>query len=129
MMLEQGHGFSHRLAPLTVCQYEVDAQDIVDLRTAELQRAAGIGLADLSCAWRLELAEGREPASWTVAKRLIIEGAAGILTPSFAHAADPARHHNLMLWRWGPDLPYRVVVVDPDERLPRNQESWPHRRR
>ena len=46
-----------------------------------------------------------------------------MLAPSFANGADP-HDHNLILWRWGPDLPHRVDVHDPSGRLPKNQLSW-----
>jgi hypothetical protein len=64
-----------------------------------------------------------EPASWGVADRFISANAAGILVPSFATGAR-SDMHNLVLWRWGPDLPHRVVVFDPDRKLPRDQRSW-----
>lgn len=31
---------------------------------------------------------------------------------------------NSVLWKWGPDLPYRVSVYDPSSRLPKDQGSW-----
>lgn len=32
---------------------------------------------------------------------------------------------DLVLWPWGPGLPYKVDVYDSSGRLPRNQLSWP----
>jgi RES domain-containing protein len=117
------HGFPHRLDPLTICSYEVDVDDVVDLRTDPDRTAAGVTLAELGCPWELDLAEGREPASWRIAKQLIAGNAAGILVPSFARGARPDMH-NLVLWTWRPDLPHRVNVFDPSGRLPKNQLSW-----
>ena len=65
----------------------------------------------------------REPASWGVVRRLLAEGVAGILAPSFAHGAT-ADDQNLVLWRWGPELPHKVMVYDPTGKLPKNQLSW-----
>ncbi len=113
MFLEMGHGFGHRFDPLTICSYAVDVDDVVDMR----------GEAIASCAWRYEMAMGREPASWALAKRLIADGAAGILVPSFANGAR-ADMANLVLWRWGAALPHRVVVHDQSGRLPKNPASW-----
>jgi RES domain-containing protein len=123
MFLEMGHGFAHRFDPLTICAYELDVDDIVDLRTERERKAVGVTLADMACAWALDLANGREPASWRVAKQLIADGAAGILVPSFAVGArrDMA---NLVAWRWGSDLPHRIAVHDPDHRLPKDRSSW-----
>jgi RES domain-containing protein len=123
LFLEMGHGLAHRFDPLTVCSYAVDVDGIVDLRTDRDRAAAGVDLRDMSCAWASDLANGREPASWDVAKRLMAGGVPGILVPSFANGARPDTQ-NLVLWRWGADLPYRVVVHDPDHRLPKNQRSW-----
>jgi RES domain-containing protein len=123
MLAEMGHGFGHRFDPLTVCAYGVDVDDLIDLRTEAGRMAEGVDLAEMACAWAYDLATGQTPASWGIARALIAEGAAGILTPSFATGArrDMA---NLVLWRWGPTLPHKVEVYDPSGRLPRDQSSW-----
>ncbi len=126
MFIEMGHGFGHRLDPLTICSYNVDIDDLVDLRTETQRAASGIALADLACAWAYDLAYGRKPASWNVAEQLIAAGASGIFVPSFAVGArtDMA---NLVLWKWGPKLPHKVEVHDPSGRLPKDQKSWSNR--
>ncbi len=123
MFLEMGHGLAHRFEPLTVCTYDVDVTDLIDLRTKKDQLAEGISPADLACAWAHDLSNGKKPAAWSLAERFISGGASGILVPSFAIGAreDMA---NLVLWKWGPDLPNKVVVHDPSNRLPRDQSSW-----
>jgi RES domain-containing protein len=118
-----GHGFGHRFDPLTICTYSVDVDDIVDLTTARGRAAAGIKLQSMACAWAYDLAQGKRPASWAIATALIAKGAAGILAPSFATGARPDMA-NLVLWRWGPLLPHKVEVHDPEGRLPRDQASW-----
>jgi RES domain-containing protein len=124
MLVEIGHGFAHRFDLLTICTYNVDVDDIVDLRTESGRAAEMIDPGAMSCPWAYDLACGRRPASWEIAKRLIARGAAGILTPSFATGArsDMA---NLVLWRWGYELPHKVEVHDPTGRLPKDQSSWP----
>jgi RES domain-containing protein len=124
MFLEASHGFAHRFDPLTVCCYDVDASDVIDLRTNASRKRAGVNWNELDCPWLLDIAEGRQPASWRLALRLIKDGAAGILVPSFARGARRNVHRNLVLWKWGPDLPYQVTVYDPESRLPRNRSSW-----
>jgi RES domain-containing protein len=32
--------------------------------------------------------------------------------------------HNLVLWRYGTDLPHKVLIYDPSGRLPKKQLSW-----
>jgi RES domain-containing protein len=120
---EVSAGFAHRLAPYVVCSYDVDCEDIADLRDEAGRAKHGVGLAELSYAWAADVAARKEPASWAVARRLLASGWAGILTPSFANGAT-AGDQNLVLWRWGRDLPHRVAVYDPSGRLPKNQLSW-----
>lgn len=123
MLVEMGHGFAHRFDPLTICSYNVDVDDIVDLRTDRARAAEAIEIASMACPWAYDLANGKIPASWGIAKSLIAKGAAEILTPSFATGAR-ADMANLVLWRWGPDLPHKVEVHDPSGRLPKDQLSW-----
>jgi RES domain-containing protein len=84
----------------------------------------GVSWDYLACGWLSCLREHRDAPSWQIADRLASEGHVGILVPSFVPGATQA-NHNLILWQWGPDLPYRVIVYDPSGRLPQNQLSWP----
>lgn len=124
MFLEIGHGLAYRFDPLTICSYDVDVADIVDLRSEASRKKVRVRLKDLACPWALVIAEGREPASWSVAAKLRRAGAAGLLAPSFARGTRPHRHSNLVLRKWGADLPHRVTVHDPALRLPRDRSSW-----
>jgi RES domain-containing protein len=121
--LEQAHGFPLRFDPLTVCTYDLDIEGIVDLTTEPERRAADVEFSGLQCSWAEDMAAGREPASWKITTRLIREGASGIIVPSFARGAR-SDMHNVVLWKWGPDLPHRVLVHDPSGRLPKDQLSW-----
>lgn len=123
MFAEMGHGFARRFEPLTVCAYDLDMDDMVDLRSDELRGQSGVSLADMACPWMLDIADGRRPRSWDVAQNLMDDGAAGALVPSFANGARP-EHFNAVLWKWGGDLPHRVIVFDPSDRLPSDQSSW-----
>jgi RES domain-containing protein len=120
---EVSAGFAHRLTPYVLCSYDVDCEDVADLRSEAGRTDLGIALADLACAWGDALIAGREPASWAVVRRLLADGCAGILVPSFASGAT-ADDRNLVLWRWGPNLPHKVAVYDPSGKLPKNQLSW-----
>jgi RES domain-containing protein len=120
---EVSGGFAHRLTPYVLCSYEVDGEDIADLRTDAGRATLGVELSDLACAWGDALIAGREPKCWGVVRRLIADGAAGILVSSFANGAT-ADDQNLVLWRWGPDLPHRVMVYDPTRKPPKNQLLW-----
>jgi RES domain-containing protein len=90
------------------------------LRNDAGRKAAVVNLSDMACAWALDLAEGRAPASWRIANQLR-KAATGILVPSFANGAREDMH-NLVLWTWE----RRVSAHDPSRRLPRDQRSWGH---
>ena len=120
---EANQGFAHRIDPCVLCSYDVDCADIVDLRTAATRDAAKVRFDDIACAWMGFLADGKRPPSWAIHDRLVAEGKAGILVPSFAPGADSS-DQNLVLWHWGEELPRRVAVIDPSGRLPKDQLSW-----
>ncbi|RYD99736.1 MAG: hypothetical protein EOP61_14380 [Sphingomonadales bacterium] len=120
---EVSAGFAHRLTPYVLCSYDVDCEEIADLRTDAGRSSMKVTLDDLACAWGDALIAGRKPASWGVVRKLIDDGHAGMLVPSFANGAN-ADDVNLVLWRWGPDLPHKVMVYDPTGKLLKNQLSW-----
>jgi RES domain-containing protein len=122
-MREASQGLPFKIEPYLMCSYDVDCTDIVDLRTDSSRTASGIAHTDLACAWFADAKAGNQPASWLIAQRLITQGHAGALVPSFAPGATDD-DHNPVLWTWGPDPPHRVTVFDPSGRLPKNQLSW-----
>jgi RES domain-containing protein len=115
-VLEASHGFGRRFPPLTLCEYDVDVSGIVDLTDVRNLKRLRVKSSDLACPWALDVAEGRQPASWRLAEQLIATGASGALTRSFATGATPAMR-NLVLWRWCDKRPWRVAVFDPLGRL------------
>jgi RES domain-containing protein len=116
-------GLTQRLQPLTICEYDVDCEPIADLRTEASRAVSGITMDDLGCAWLTYLRAGKVAPSWLIVDALMADGFAGMTVPSFAPGAGP-ENNNLILWRWGPDLPTRVTVFDPSGRLPKDQLSW-----
>jgi RES domain-containing protein len=116
-------GLTQRLLPLTMCEYDVDCEPVANLRDGAGRDHHGITLAELGCAWLRHLRDGKDAPSWLVAERLEADGFVGMLAPSFVPNATAA-NCNLILWRWGPYLPTRVVVFDPTGRLPKDQLSW-----
>ncbi len=120
---EANQGFAFKVQPCVLCAYEVDCDDIADLRTQTAAATHDVRLADLACPWFSFVAERKKPPSWAVAEGLIAAGHAGVLVPSFAPSATAA-DHNLVLWHWGEHRPHQVRVFDPDGRLPTDQLSW-----
>jgi RES domain-containing protein len=112
---------SEKFDPCILCTYDIDCIDIADLRTDVVRAYYAVSISDLQCDWRADDQLGLEPRSWRVARRLMSDGCAGVLVPSFAPGASSA---NLVLWKWGSHSPHKVIVFDPRHRLPRNQSSW-----
>lgn len=122
-VLEANQGFAHKIDPCTLCAYDVDCDDIADLRGESGRKRHAAMLADMECAWLMLARAGLTPPSWAIATRLIGEGFAGVLVPSLARRAR-ADAYNLVLWQWGQDRPHRVTVSDPGGKLPKNRLSW-----
>jgi RES domain-containing protein len=120
---EAAQGFARKFEPYVLCTYEIDCDDVVDLRGENERRQARISNEDMASAWFADAAAGREPASWRLARNLIAGGAAGLIAPSFVSGAD-AGDVNLALWDWSDRLPHKVAVFDPSGRLPKSQLSW-----
>jgi RES domain-containing protein len=121
--LEAQQGFAFKAQPMTLCAYEVDCADIIDLtQGAELVRL-GIDAADLSCGWEDHASRGQVPPTWSLAQRLLADGAAGALVPSFAPGTTGA-DINVVFWRWSDTPPHRISVIDDFGRLPRDDRSW-----
>lgn len=120
-------GFTKRLKPLTMCEYDVDCDEVADLRDDAARLRQGVFYSELSCGWLTYQLAGKEAPSWLAVDRLKASGHSGILVQSFVPGAT-GTNVNLVLWKWGPDLPHKVNVYDPSGRLPANQLSWPARR-
>jgi RES domain-containing protein len=116
-------GFTMRLLPLTMCEYEVDCAPIADLRNDASRGAQGITYAELACPWLKHQLAGEQAPSWHVADRLKASGHYGTLVPSFVPGANEASV-NLVLWNWGREPPNKVDVYDPSGRLPKDRLSW-----
>jgi RES domain-containing protein len=111
--LEAQQGFPFKAQPMTLCAYDGDCANILDLTTD----------AELGSAWENLATTGKPVPTWLLADRLIVEGCAGIIVPSFAARAT-ARDVNMVFWKWAAAPPHKVVVIDDERRLPINQDSW-----
>jgi RES domain-containing protein len=122
-VMEITQGFTNRLPPITLCEYDIDCADIADLRDETSQAAHNIKSADMACGWMSHQLSGRIAPSQAIAKTLRGRGFTGAIVPSYVPGAT-ADDINLVLWKWGPDLPHKISVFDPGSRLPKNQRSW-----
>ena len=116
-------GFTRRLQPLTMCEYDVDCDGVANLRDDAARTVHGVSHGELGCAWLSFQLAGKNAPSWSVADRLRASGHNGMLVPSLVPGATDG-NVNLVLWQWGPDLPHRVDVYDLSGRLPQNQLPW-----
>ena len=106
-----------RMQPLVLCAYEVDADPIFDALDPTEKAAQSVRQAELDCpTWRSDLFSGKTPASHALADRLMAAGFAGMRFRSYAVGARE-QDVNLVLWRWGGELPSRVALIDEDNRL------------
>ena len=120
----------HRMQPLMLCSYEIDAGPVFDALDSRNLRA--VTDAQLRCPdWELIMNRGAVPASQALADRLIAAGYVGIRVRSFAIGSN-ADDLNLVLWRWSDNLPSRVALIDDEHRLTeiriRNVPEAMHRR-
>jgi RES domain-containing protein len=121
--LEAQQAFPFKAQPMTLCAYEVDCADVLDLTAAVVLASHGIDPADLACPWRDLAARGMQPPSREITARLVAIGTAGAIVPSLATGAVAA-DVNVVFWDWAPNPPHQVRVIDDDERLSKNARSW-----
>lgn len=121
--LEAQQGFAFKAQPMTICGYDVDCADIVDLTSSNDLKTLGVASSDLACPWEDMADRGEAPPTWILADRLIAGGAAGVIVPSYAHRAGPD-DCNLVFWTWGRVPPHKVCVVDDHGRLPKDDSAW-----
>lgn len=115
--LREASSLPRPLQPILLCAYRVDAEPVFDALDASQRAALGVTDEDLRCPnWEREMLEGSVPASQKLADRLVAAGYVGLRTPSFAQGAGPD-DLNLVLWRWGDQLPSRVLLIDDERRL------------
>lgn len=119
--LEAQQAFPFKPQPLTLCAYDVDCEDIVDLTQPPVLKELGLGHDDLACPWEDQVDRGLTPPTHSLARRLIDEGVAGIIVPCFAPGADAAAR-NLVFWDWRRRRPHFVRVIDDEGRLPNQSD-------
>lgn len=66
--------------------------------------------------WAWAPLSGGKPASQGLAERLVSLGYAGIRYRSYA-IGTTEQDVNLVLWRWGSELPSRAILIDDENRL------------
>ena len=54
---------------MTLCAYEVDCEDVLDLTDPGTLAAQGVAAADLACRWKDLSTRGIRPPTWLLAER------------------------------------------------------------
>jgi RES domain-containing protein len=121
--LEAQQAFPFKAQPMTICAYDVDCDNVLDLTDPAVLESQGISPGDLSCPWEDLSTRGLTPSSRTLTKRLVREGVSAIIVPSFAAGAT-SDDINVVFWDWSRDPPHQVRVIDDHGRLPRDARSW-----
>jgi len=122
-LAEYHQGFPHRPQPTTLCAYSVDCKNIVDISDPKEQARYGVTASDIATDWEFQIIIGNTPVTWVLAEKMIQNNIAGIIAPSFTVNTTPDAR-NLILWKWGDEVPHQVLVIDHDDRLPKTQSSW-----
>lgn len=116
--VEAQQGFKFKAQPLTICQYEVDCERVLDLTDEMVLLSCGIKPSSLSCAWMAQIDKKETPDSWVLSSELIALNVSGIIVPSFASSAT-AEMKNMVFWNWNTRPPNMVKVIDDFDRLPK----------
>lgn len=105
--------------PATIVRYEISGARLVNTRDP-LDRARHEIPNDIHLVeWLRIAAEGVEPPTWSIARRLQADGYHGLLYASRINGGEC-----LVLWHWNEGDGCAVSVEDPDNGLPRDNASW-----
>jgi RES domain-containing protein len=116
---EYNQGFVQH--PALIAQLVLSNARLADLTDSTNLQAFGLTPSIHRCEWRARLDEGKTPDTHKVAKQLHGTGFDGVIYPSFMSLGGRC----VALWRWNGAGEPKLVVVDPDGRLPKNASSWP----
>ena len=107
------------LQPTTLVSYDADIDAVFDGRDEKALAAVGMNAAALAdSTWREQMKTEGEARTQTFARHLNAAGYNGLLVRSFA-AGSGAADMNIVLWKWGDELPSRLILIDDEGRLSR----------
>ena len=92
---EAAQGFARKFEPCVLCTYEIDCEDVVDLRGERPpQRSAASARRTWPAPGSRRPRPGASRASWRLARRLIADGAAGVARAELRPRSDPRRRQS-----------------------------------
>jgi RES domain-containing protein len=88
---EAKQGFGNRIPPLTIVEYDVEVDSVVDLTTSFGRSACEPWSMQLDCPWKKLAVAGDPVPTWLLSDALITISHNGIIAPGFApeHRAQP----------------------------------------
>ncbi|MCR5857112.1 RES family NAD+ phosphorylase [Mesorhizobium sp. J428] len=105
------------LQPTTLVSYDAEIREVFDARDMTALASEDVTAAELAATtWRDQMKTSGEAKTQAFARRLISIGYNGLLVRSFAPGTT-ADDLNLVLWKWGPVTPARLVLIDDENRL------------
>lgn len=115
---EYNQGFVQH--PALIGQLHLTGARLADLTTAERMEAHGVRPEIHETQWRALMAEGTVPPTHLLRQRLMEEGWDGVRYPSFMSRGGVC----VALWRWNGEGAPRLVMIDPEGRMPSTPASW-----
>lgn len=108
------------IRPGTLCAYDINVKEIVDLTNPQVQAICSVTPAVLKSAWKeIWLVQKQRPPTWDLAARLLAANYAGVRVPSVRHSGT-----NIVFWKWNDHPCRQIAVLDPMSDLPGDQRSW-----
>ena len=99
--------------PSTIVSFDAHFANLVDALTLPLTDQLILEDPD----WRQEMHDHGVSRTQMLAQRLIDEGYHGMVVPSYEPRAMATGGKNLVIWTWGSDLPHKITLIDPENRL------------
>lgn len=118
---EYNQGFVQH--PALILQIELTGASLADLTVADSLQEFGVTPEIHKCQWRADLDKGRVPATHTLRAHLLEQGYDGVIYPSSISPGGSC----VAIWRWNAPGAPLLKAIDPENLLPRNQQSWTDR--
>lgn len=103
--------------PTTLVAIKVDLDPVLDATDPGELARFGRAPTDLAIPdWSIRMEDEGIAPTQRLAEEVIAAGYCAMQVPSFAPGAAPGAC-NMVLWRWGGDLPHKVQIIDDEDRL------------
>ena len=115
---EYNQGFVQH--PALIVRLELSGATLADLTDSEALAEYDLDASIHDCEWRQIVDAGEQPLTHALRERLLDQGIDGVVYPSFMSKGGTC----VALWRWNNSDGPRLVIIDPEGRLPKSAASW-----